>query len=75
MYFHECHTDGKMLTGTGCPTSAYNTSFDLSGNAGSGTYLLGEIIADKISLSGNPEIDMYLNPNATYNILKVSLLQ
>jgi hypothetical protein len=49
--------------------------FKLNGNPGSGTYILGEIITDKMSLSGTPNVNMQLNPNSTYNTLKATLLR
>ncbi len=82
MYFHQCHTNGTDTTGTSCSGSAYSSglktnqaALSLGGNSGSGTYLLGEIIVDTLSLGGNPTINMDLNPNATFSILKVALLQ
>jgi hypothetical protein len=74
MYFHQCVTSGSD-TGTGCSNSAYTTQMTLGGNPGSGTYVLGDIIVDQLSLSGTPNITMDLNPNAAYWVLKASLLQ
>jgi len=50
-------------------------TFKLNGNPGSSTYILGEIITDKLSLSGTPAINMQLNPNAAYSTLKATLLR
>jgi hypothetical protein len=61
MYFHQ--------------TSSFGSTLSFGGNAGSATYLLGEIIVDELSLSGNPSINMYLNPNPIFPLLKVALLQ
>jgi hypothetical protein len=74
MYFHSCNSTG---TGVGCgaPGTYYNDVFSLSGNSGSGTYVLGSIVTDNLTLGGTSGITMDLNPNATYNILKASLLQ
>jgi len=75
MYFHECVTSGSD-TGTGCSAaSAYNDNLTLGGNSGSGTYVLGQIVADQISLGGTSGITMDLNPTAVYSTLKASLLQ
>ncbi|MHB1022692.1 MAG: pilus assembly protein TadG-related protein [Acidobacteriaceae bacterium] len=74
MYFHKCNAAG---TGTGCsaPPTGYSDMFSLSGNSGSGTYVLGDIVTDQLQLGGTSGIAMQLNPNAAYNILKVQLLQ
>jgi len=61
MYFHQNGT--------------FNATFKLNGNPGSSTYILGEIITDKLSMSGTPNINMQLNPNAAYNTLKATLLR
>lgn len=75
MYFHSCNSSG---TGTGCGTVAsgyYSDQFSLSGNSGSGTYVLGDIVTDQLLLGGTSGISMQLNPASAYNILKVQLLQ
>lgn len=74
MYFHSCNATG---TGVGCgtPPTYYNNIFKLSGNSGSGTYVLGQIVADNLTLGGTSGITMDLNPTSAYSILKASLLQ
>ena len=74
MYFHSCNSSG---TGVGCGTAPtyYNDIFSMSGNSGSGTYVLGDIVADNLTLGGTSGITMDLNPTPAYNILKASLLQ
>ena len=74
MYFHSCNAAG---TGTGCGAAGtyYNDMFTLQGGSGSSTYVLGDIIADNITLSGNSSITMDLNPTKAFTILKASLLQ
>jgi len=75
MYFHQCNS-ATAGAGTGCATAgAFNATFKLNGNPGSSTYILGEIITDKLSLSGTPAINMQLNPNAAYSTLKATLLR
>jgi len=61
MYFHQ--------------NTSFGSTFQLQGGSGSTSYVLGEIVTDKLSLGGNPTINMALNPNAAFNTLKVSLLQ
>jgi len=75
MYFHQCVTSGSD-TGTGCSTaSAFNDIVSLSGNAGSGTYILGQIVADQIHLGGTAGLTMDLNPTSVFSILKASIFQ
>ena len=72
LYFHHCNASG---TGTGClqPPSGFKAFFQLQGNPGGSTYVLGNITADELILSGNGNVSMALNPDAVYNILKASL--
>jgi hypothetical protein len=72
MYFHHCNASG---TGTSCGAapSFFDSNFQLQGNSGSASYILGEIVTDNLSLGGTPSINMALNPNAAYTVLKASL--
>ena len=75
MYFHQCNS-ATAGAGTGCATSgAFNANFDFQGNSGSSSYVLGDIVADTMSMGGTPNVNMALNPNAAYNTLKASLLR
>lgn len=75
MYFHQCVTSGSDV-GTGCSTaSAFNDVVSLGGNSGSGTYVLGQIVADQVQLGGTSGLTMDLNPTTVYSILKASILQ
>ena len=47
----------------------------LQGNPGSTTTIIGEIIADTLSLGGNAGIKMNLNPNSTLHIREVALVR
>ena len=79
-YFHSCNSGG---TGTSCsqPTGStsqggyFNNTLTMSGNTGAQSYILGEIIVDNLSLSGNPAIFMDLSPTSANNILKATLYQ
>ncbi|MGZ4888292.1 MAG: Tad domain-containing protein [Candidatus Angelobacter sp.] len=70
MYFHSCKADGS---GTDCTN--WSDTFTLQGNSGSGTFVIGEIVADSLQLGGTSGVNMNLNPNAAFDILKVELLQ
>lgn len=77
IYLHQC-IESAADTGTGCAANTpvpFNVQFTLSGNASNGTYVLGEIVTDQLSLGGSSAINMQLNPNSSFNILKVALLQ
>jgi hypothetical protein len=66
MYFHN---------GNGATCGTGTTCLTLQGGSGSGSFTLGSIVADEIALSGNPKINMILNPSATFQILRPTLLQ
>jgi len=75
MYFHQCNAAG---TGLNCPlpgANSYGTSFRMSGNACSGSYIVGSLITDTISMGGTPWINMILSPNKSFPQLKVALLK
>ena len=74
LYFHNCNSGG---TGTNCslPSTGYNGLFELQGTPGAGTYVLGNVTTDSFVEGGNASLNMALNPNAVYNILKASLIQ
>jgi hypothetical protein len=66
MYFH---SGGGATCGT-------NTScLTLQGGSGSQSYTLGNIVVDELALGGNPQINMILNPSATFQILRPTLLE
>jgi len=74
MYFHSCNSSG---TGVSCGAAGtyFTDQLTLEGNAGSGTYVLGDIIVDNMILKGTSGVTMDLNPNAAYSVLKATLLQ
>lgn len=74
MYFHSCNSSG---TGVGCGAAPtyYNDIFSLSGNSGSGTFVLGNIITDNLTLGGTSGITMDLNPVSAYSQLRATLLR
>jgi hypothetical protein len=55
--------------------SSYGDSMSLLGNTGSTAYTLGNIVTDKITMGGGGSISMILNPAATYQILRPTLVQ
>jgi hypothetical protein len=61
MYFHN-NTD-------------FSDTFTLAGNSGSSTYVLGDIVADNILLTGDSQVTMDLNTSVVFNVLKASIFQ
>jgi hypothetical protein len=53
----------------------YGDILTLSGGSSSGTYVLGEIVTDQLSLTGSGTIKLALNPIATSEIAKAAMLQ
>jgi Flp pilus assembly protein TadG len=66
LYFH---------SGGGSTCGTNTTCLTLQGGSGSQSFTLGDVVVDKLSLAGNPQINMILNPTATFLALRPSLLQ
>ncbi len=56
-------------------STGYADVLSVSGGASSGTYILGEIVADQVNLSGSGAINLALNPIPSTDMLKVGMLQ
>ena len=56
-------------------STSYSDVLSLSGGSSSGTYVLGEIVVDQVRLTGSGAIKLALNPVATTNMAKISILQ
>jgi hypothetical protein len=56
-------------------STSYADVVSLNGGSGSGTYVLGNIVADQIQLSGSAVIAMQLNSQASIQMLKASTFQ
>ena len=74
MYFHSCNASGTGIN-CGAVGTYWNNVFTLTGNSGSGTYVLGEIVTDNLVLGGTAGITMDLNPNSAYPQLKATLIR
>jgi hypothetical protein len=61
MYFHN--------------STDFSDSFTLSGNSGSSTYVLGDIVADSVLMTGDSQVTMDLNASVVFSILKASIFQ
>jgi Putative Flp pilus-assembly TadE/G-like len=66
LYFHSGN-------GSTCGTST--SCLTLQGGSSSQSFTLGDIVVDELSMGGNPQINMILNPTATFQVLKPTLLQ
>ena len=69
-----CNAAGTAVSCGATPTD-FNAQFQLQCNSGSASYVLGEIIADTMSMGGTPTVNMALNPFAAYSTLKATLLR
>jgi len=56
-------------------STGYQDVLSLSGAASSGSYFLGQIVVDQLSLSGSGSIRLALNPIPATSVLKAALLQ
>lgn len=56
-------------------STSFSDVLNISGGASSGTYILGQIVADEINLSGSGAINLALNPAKSTELLKISMLQ
>jgi len=65
IYFH--NGNGACGTGASCLT--------LAGGSGGNSFTIGNIVVDKISLTGGSAVKMVLNPLASFAVLRPSLLQ
>jgi Putative Flp pilus-assembly TadE/G-like len=82
LYFHHCPSRNPVM-GAAPPSSSaqcnttteYHSFFQLQGTPGSGTFLLGNITTDELSLGGNGNISMQLDTRSVYTILRAALIQ
>ena len=66
MYFH---------SGSG-PTCRTNTTcLTMNGGSGAGAFTLGNVVADKISMTGNSSLNMILNPELTFDFFRPQMLR
>jgi hypothetical protein len=56
-------------------STSYQDVLALSGAASSGSYFLGQIVVDQLSMSGSGAIKLALNPVPATSVLKAALLQ
>ncbi|HEX3102906.1 MAG TPA: hypothetical protein VHQ22_00550, partial [Terriglobales bacterium] len=73
LYFHYCNSSSGTGSGANCDVNAFSDTLSLG--SGSAAYIVGDLVADQLALSGNSNITVMLNPNRQYHVLKASLLQ
>ena len=73
MYFHSYNASGVGVS-SGAAGTHFTNSMLFCENAGSGTYVFGNIIADNLEVDGTPGITMGLNLNDADWIPMASLL-
>ncbi|HTF63650.1 MAG TPA: hypothetical protein VK638_13195, partial [Edaphobacter sp.] len=56
-------------------TTSFSNTFVLQGGSGSGTYVVGKIVTDKLQLGGNGSINMALSKDATTKLIKSTIFQ
>jgi hypothetical protein len=66
MYFH---------SGSGATCGTDTTCLTMSGGSGAGAFTLGNVVADKISMTGNSSLNMILNPELTFDFFRPQLLR
>jgi hypothetical protein len=67
MYFH------SNSAGDTCGTKT--TCLNMDGGSGSGSFTLGNLVADQVHMTGNSSITMILNPAVTFTVLPPTLLE
>lgn len=56
-------------------STGFSDNLGIKGSSSTGAFILGEVIADQISLTGNGAVNLALNPEASTEMLKVGMLQ
>src|SRR5947209_6343685 len=66
IYFHN---------GNGATCGTNTSCLSLAGGSGGNSFTIGNIVVDKISLTGSSGVNMVLNPTVTFSVLRPTLLQ
>ena len=73
LYFHNC--PNSVNGPCSAPPADYQAVVSLQGNTGTDTRIIGDIIADQVQLGGTSNVYMQLNPNGSWQMAKVAMLQ
>jgi hypothetical protein len=71
IYLHNCLLDQSGDSGANCDPKAFAETLNLGSNG----YIVGGIVVDQLQINSGANIDVVLNPNPQYYVLKASLLQ
>ena len=52
-----------------------SVTLNIKGGSGTGTFILGQMVADQVNVTGGGAINMALNPSLSTQLLKVGMLQ
>ena len=66
MYFH---------SGNGSTCGTNTTCLTMSGGSGAGAFTLGNVVVDELSMQGNSTLNMILNPEVTFQVLRPQMLR
>lgn len=86
LLIYQAHTDTTepQISGSGTlafsgaiylHSTTYADVLNISGAGATGTFILGQIVTDKVNLSGSGAINLALNPSPSTELLKVGMLQ
>lgn len=56
-------------------SSSYSDVLTINGGSSTGTFILGQIVADQVNLTGSGAINLALNPTPSTYLVKVGMLQ
>jgi hypothetical protein len=66
MYFHG---------GNGATCGTNTTCLTMNGGSGAGAFTLGNLVADKVSMTGNSSLNMILNPDLSFVLFRPQVLR
>jgi hypothetical protein len=66
MYFHG---------GNGATCGTNTTCLTMNGGSGAGAFTLGNLVADKVSMTGNSSLNMILNPDLSFDLFRPQVLR
>ena len=66
MYFHR---------GSGATCGTNTTCLTMNGGSGAGAFTLGNLVADKLSMTGNSSLNMILNPDLSFDLFRPQVLR
>src|SRR6266852_774328 len=61
--------------GNGASCGTDTSCLTLAGGSGGNSFTIGNIVVDKISLTGGSAVKMVINPTAPFSVLRPTLLQ